>query len=442
MSGFEDDPYLAADRRSHWWQAALVTGGILATLLVALLRHGRDRDRVREAEAIREVERELSGFTPSAPGGWRGPTGEAWSPAGPSRDAPAVELELISVGGRVDITDASVSIAGQDYELRPLPTWTFSSGSFSLAYDPGLRVRATAHGVTVAARASIAEVELVDTDAAPAAWLDARVAAYRDAGVTATAAEAIAVSLLGQRATGRRIVTGGSRVELVAATASRGRMLRAVITGARDADDDAALHAALASVCLRRHRPTPEFELVPMEELVEPPTVDLLFTEEATPAPPRPTPARRAPRPTPIRIGVPVEIGGQTVTIARRKTIRVQRRGLEFEHAASMLLVEGEATTSPLLLHQDDLMIQITTTPGLLTLADLARELGVPDAAAATVEADEFTGLRTSTAATGTTSVTFAFVRDAQAFLVSATAPPDRLPAVLELVTPVMRTLR
>ena len=113
MSGFEDDPYLAADRRSHWWQAALVTGGILATLLVALLRHGRDRDRVREAEAIREVGRALSGVTPSTPDGWRGPTGEAWSPAGPSRDAPAVELELISVGGRVDITDASVSIAGR-----------------------------------------------------------------------------------------------------------------------------------------------------------------------------------------------------------------------------------------------------------------------------------------------------------------------------------------
>lgn len=443
MSDFEDDPYLAADRRSHWWQAALVTVGILATVLVALLRHGRERTHEREAEAAMAVAREMRRAPPPLPDGWSEEPRSAWSPAGPSRDAPAVELELIAGGRHDDITDASVSIAGQDYELRALPRWTFSSPSLSLTYDSTLRARATAHGVALAARASIAGVELVDTGAAPAAWVDAIVASYRDAGIATAPAEAFEVSLLGRRTTGRRLSVGDSRVEVVAAPAGRGRMLQVMITGARDDDDDAAIHAALASVRLRRLRPTPEFELVPLEEVAEAEaTIDLAFTEDADAAAPPRAVTPRAARPVPVTVGVPIKIAGQTVTIARRAMTSVQRGGFHFDHPASMLLLEGETARSPMSLHEDDLLIQIVTTPGLRTLDELARDLAVADVAAATVEVDGFSGLRTIDAATGTVSVTFAFARDARAFAVTATAPPGRLDAVLDLAAPVLATLR
>ncbi len=415
MSRFEDDPYVASERRTRWWQVGLLTFAIFATAAVALLRHGRDRDREREWHAHQEARRYVGGGpwsgdrqspVSSLSGTWRSMPGSG------APDGPSIEWDLVQRDDRAAITTPDLTIGDQAYVLHGRRTWTFSRPGLSFVYESLLRAAPTRTGVLLAAIRSLAEIEVVDELHSLDAWFADSEAAARTAW-NVTEVERVELSLLGKPAVGRRLVGVDTRVELFAVPAKRGRHLLVTIVGAQDGADDRNLHDALTSLRLSARPPTPEFDLE----------------------------GGRAP--IPVRLDIPFTAGGVTALIARRPTVDAHRVRFQFEHPTSMVLFQGDESAKWVRLRKDDVEILITEAPQALTAEELAAELKGTVASLPDIDIGELRvgAVRVADHRDGS-RLAVSFGRNGRAFLVTVTSPPEQEAAALALVGPVLRTLR
>lgn len=407
------DPRYVLPKRSLLGPTLGVLGGVLAVGLIVARQCSAQAERDRAQRAADELRREAIARRTPPPRPAPLPTVDP--------DAAPVEFELVRGDLRLDLTTQLVELGDRVLVLRRTPIWVWNGPRMSLEHPSSMRTATTADGVLLSTDDATAEVTLVD-DPSPAADV---LATLRDAYVSTGRIESSKptnLTLLGRPITGERLKTSGPTFEIYVAGAGGDRQLRVVLSTTTDgAFGD--LKAALETLTVTPRPRGPEFEARLK------------------------TAAGAALGTATTQLDQPFTIAGEQMMIARRKTVREQRRGVRFEHDPGLVLIDAGTTAPGFMLRQRDVTIQLMVPPGHMDPTDLANVGGMltePTPMTRKVDGVDYAGVRGTFAMGDVTVATqvVAFDRGGRSFVVIIQSPAAQADAAAALADPVIASAR
>jgi hypothetical protein len=416
MSDDSDFPYLAEDRKNFRKQVAIAIGVVLLGIGFLAVKCSAARQRERDRRGQMELNQALRDYRPTQPtytedlGGADDTT---------TADTAPVELELVHGAAHHDIDGAALTLAdGRTVTITARPEWTYSDADLSFTYSSSLRARRnTDDTILVGGGDAIAELAVLPTDATEAEGLAALARTYESTGQVA-ASEETSLTLLGRAVTARRIVTSGPVAEVAAVAAGPGKQLSVIITATSASADPASVRKAVQTVTLAPRAPTPDLDVT---------------LGDATAA---------------VTIGKPFQLGGETMTIARRATVRQQRGGMRFEHAPELTVTSIAGAAPTVALRSGQIGIQVMIAPFAINAEELFGAMGVTVAAATpfthTVGGASYRGVAGDfqMGALSLHTQAFTFDRGGRSFIVMIQSPTVEASRALALAGPVMASVQ
>ena len=405
------DPRYVLPKRSLVGPALGVAGGLLVAVLVIARQCSAQAERDRAQRVAAELEREaITRRTPPP----RPPPLPTTAP-----DAAPIEFELVRGDQRQDLSTQLVELGDRVLVLRRTPIWAWNGARMSLDHPSSMRAATTADGVLLATDDATAEATLVD-DASPAADVLATLRATYVSTGRIESTKPTTITLLGRPITGERLKTSGPTFEIYVAGAGGDRQLRVVLsttTGGAFGE----LKAALETLTVTPRPRGPEFEA----RLKTAAGVEL---GTAT-----------------AQLDQPFSIAGEQLTVARRKTVREQRRGVRFEHDPGLVMIDAGTSAPALMLRQGDVTIQLMVPPGHMDPADVAAAGGMLTGATPftrTIAGVGYDGVRGTFAMGDVTVATqiLAFDRGGRSFVVLTQSPAPQADAAAGLADAIVAT--
>lgn len=403
------DPRYQLPQRSLVGPTLGIVGALLGVSLLLTRQCAATAERERQQRVADDVRRATAELRAQPPGP---PILPATEP-----DAAPVEFELVRGDTRQDLTTQIVTLGDRLLVLRRTPTWVWTSPRMSLSHPSTMRAATTADGVLLATDDATAEVGLVDASGKAADVLAELRATYASTGRVEASRPATA-TLLGRPITGERLSTSGPTFEIYVAGAGAGRQLR-VILSTTTGGDFTPLREALATLTVTPRPREAEFEA----RLKQAGGAEL-GTASA-------------------RLDEPFTIGDERLTIARRATVREQRRGVGFEHDPGLVVTDAGVEVPAFMLRQRDTTIQLMAPPFRMEPADLAAAGGMLTSTTPftrRVGTTDYPGVRGTFAMGDLTVETqiIAFDRGGRSFVVMIQSPADQADAAAALADAVI----
>ena len=335
---FDEDPYLHRDRKAHW---RIVAGVVFSTLVLTatlVVRCGRE---ARQRDAMRAQMRAAN--DPALAMAPRPAPSVAPAPS-PPVDGPPVAFQLVRPQGPIDLDGLAITLdAARQLVVKPQDQWVFSTATWSLAYPSTMQVAPVGDGLQLAASAGSIDLAFVSS-ANQLVDVAAELAATYEATGRVVERRVTQRRILRWDVEVTRLETTGPAMELAVVPIGKTRHLRILVQTVDRQANPAWLWDVVDTLRLGARPSRPEFEarIVDANGLA-------LETADA-------------------RLGEPFTIGGETMTVTRRATVREQRAGIEFERPISMTAL----TTEPLpavLLRGDDVSLQIMRVSAGVALA-------------------------------------------------------------------------
>ncbi len=403
------DPRYVLPKRSLVGPTLGIVGGLLGVTLVLARHCAASAERERAQQVADDVHRATAEFG-------RERTAPAVLPA-TEPDAAPVEFELVRGDQREDLTTQLVELGDRVLVLRRTPIWVWNGPRMSLEHPSSMRAAATADGVLLSTDDATAEVALVD-DPGPAADALATLRATYVSTGRIESTKATTMTLLGRPITGERLKTSGPTFEIYVAGAGGDRQLR-VILSTTTGGAFGELKAALETLAV-----TPRPRRAEFEARLKQAGGAELGTATA-------------------QLDEPFTIGDERMTIARRATVREQRRGVGFEHDPGLVVIDAGTDVPAFMLRQRDITIQLMAPPFRMEPADLAAAGGLLTETTPftrRVGATDYAGVRGAFAMGDITVETqiLAFDRGGRSFVVLIQAPAASAAAATKLADAVI----
>lgn len=407
------DPRYVLPKRSLVGPTLGVLGGLLGVTLVLARHCAASAERERAQQVADDVRRATAEFG-------RERTAPAVLPA-TEPDAAPVEFALVRGDQRQDLTTQLVELGDRVLVLRRTPIWVWNGPRLSLEHPSSMRAATTADGVLLSTDDATAEAALVD-DPGPAADALATLRATYVSTGRIESTKPTTMTLLGRPITGERLKTSGPTFEIYVAGAGGDRQLRVVLattTGGAFGE----LKAALETLAVTPRPRGAEFE-------ARLKTVAGAELGTAT-----------------AQLDQPFTIAGEQMTIARRKTVREQRRGVGFEHDPGLVVIDAGTDVPAFMLRQRDISIQLMAPPFRMEPADLAAAGGMLTETTPftrRVGAADYAGVRGTFAMGDVTVETqiLAFDRGGRSFVVMIQSPASSAAAAATLADAVIASVR
>jgi hypothetical protein len=411
MSDDSDFPYLAEDRRNFKKQVGVSFVAVLLGLGIVVAKCTRFLGEQEKVRAELAMQRGVQDMSPPA------------MPTVPTTggDEPAIDLELVRGAVHADVVGSTFALGdGRTLEVHARPQWTYSGADMSMRYESSMRLTASADGLLLGGDDTIAEIAVVESALTESEGLAEMARVYESTGQVA-ATEATTMTLLGHEVAGKRIHTSGPVAEVVAAAAGKGKQLRIIITATSAGADPSAVREAVQTVTLKRQKATPDFD------------VTLHGADGATVASASAT------------IGKAFELGGETMTIAWRKTVQQHRSGMRFEHPPGLTVTDIAGAAPTVSLRSGEIGIQVMLAPFAIAPEEMSDALGVSSVADAALITHTF-GNKSYRGVAGEFQMgelamhtqAFTFERGGRPFIVMIQSPAAQADLAAKLAEPVV----
>lgn len=331
---FEDDPYLRRDRAAHW----RLVGGVVFALLVGTaslaMRCGRER---RARDAIR-ARLSAAPTHPQAFPSWDTPPPPVVDDA-PLPDQPPVAFALARAQSTVELDGLAITLdAARQLVVTPQDEWVFSTPRWSLTYPSAMQTAAIGDGLQLSTRGGSVDLTFATSAEAPAD-VAAQMAATYDAPGQRRERTIRRRTILHREVEVTRIVTSGPAVELAVVPIDKRRHLRILVQTVEPRANPAWLWEVVGTLRLQARPSQPEL----LARIVDANGLALETVD--------------------VTIGTPFSIGGETMTVTRRPTVRERRIGISFERPLELTTITTTSSIPTVLLRGTDVAFQIMHLP-------------------------------------------------------------------------------